>query len=105
MSMVVGLMLNMKELADMLSVSSVGFRCPYCPCVFSCESDLDLHLKAFGDVAHRDLWRCVHIVLEADGSIAGVDNHGGWHWSYKRRSVHPSSVRNCRLIIDERGFN
>ena len=88
----------------MVSGSSVSFKCPYCPCRFSCQSDLDLHLKRFGDCDHRDLWDCVHIVLEADGHDAGVDDHGDWHWSSKRKSVHPSKVRKCRKILAEHGF-
>jgi hypothetical protein len=87
----------------MVSGSSVSFKCPYCPCVFVCQSDLDLHLKRFGDYDHRDLWDCVHIVLEADGHDAGVDEHGDWHFS-KRKRVHHSKVRTCRKILDEHGF-
>lgn len=88
----------------MVSGSSVSFKCPYCPCVFVCQSDLDLHLKRFGDYDHRDLWDCVHIILEANGAIAGVDNHGDWHWSYKQKRVSRSVIRKCRKILDERGF-
>jgi len=47
--------------------------------MFASQQDLDLHLKAFGDYAHRDLWYCVHVVLEEDGHNAGVDSHGSWH--------------------------
>jgi len=88
----------------MVSGSSVLLKCPYCLCMFYCESDLDLHLKRFGDCDHLDLWRCVHIVSEADGYDAGVDNHGDWHWSYKRKRVHSSKLRKCRLILAEHGF-
>jgi hypothetical protein len=57
----------------------VDFRCPFCPCVFSSQYDLDLHLKAFGAIPHLDLWRSIHIQLEIDGHNAGVDDHGeGW---------------------------
>ena len=87
----------------MCSGSHVFFQCPYCPCMFCSQHDLDLHLKAFGDYAHRDLWYSVHVVLEADGHNAGVDEHGSWHWS-RRKSVHPRKVRKCREIIDERDF-
>ena len=100
----VGLMLNMKESLSMVSGSSVFLRCPYCPCVFCCQSDLDLHLKRFGNYDHLDLWRCVHIVLEADGHDAGVDEHGDWHWNYKRKSVRSSVVRKCRKFLSEHGF-
>ena len=96
-------MLNVKKSVDMVSGSSIV--CPYgCPCVFSSQADLDLHLKRFGKVEHGDLWRCVHVVLEADGYDAGADSHGGWHWSYKRKSVHPNKVRRCRKLLSERGF-
>jgi len=71
--------------------------------MFASQQDLDLHLKAFGDYAHRDLWYSVHVVLEADGHNAGVDSHGSWHWS-RRKSVHPSKVRKCRKILAEHGF-
>lgn len=71
--------------------------------MFSSQQDLDLHLKRFGNYDHLDLWRCVHIVLEADGYNAGVDSHGSWHWS-RRKSVHHSKVRKCRKILAEHGF-
>mgnify|MGYP001063866672 CR=1 FL=1 len=87
----------------MVSGSSVLLKCPYCLCMFYCESDLDLHLKRFGDCDHLDLWRCVHIVSEVDGFIAGVDNHCDWYLS-KRKYVRFSVVRKCRLILDECSF-
>lgn len=87
----------------MVSGSSVFFKCPYCPCRFVCQLDLDLHLKRFGDCDHLDLWRCVGIVLEADGHDAGVDEHGDWFFS-KRKRVRSSVVRKCRKILDEHGF-
>lgn len=102
--MVVGLMLNMKELADIVSGSSVDFQCPFCPCRFSSQIDLDLHLKRFDNVDHWELWRCVHIVLEADGVVAGVDSHADWHWSHKRSYVPFRVVKKCRKLLDERGF-
>ena len=86
------------------SDSSTFFKCPYCPCMFSSQQDLDLHLKRFGNYAHRDLWYCVHVVLEADSYNTGVDSHGSWHWGNRRRSVRPNIVRKCRLIVNEHGF-
>jgi hypothetical protein len=85
------------------SDSSIFFKCPYCPCIFVSQHDLDLHLKAFGDYAHRDLWYSVHVVLEADEHNVFVDEHGSWHWS-RRKSVHHSRVRKCRRILEEHGF-
>lgn len=84
----------------MCSGSSAFFKCPYCPCMFASQHDLDLHLKAFGDYSHRDYWYSVHVVLEEDGHNAFVDDHGGWHWS-KRKSVRGSVIRKCRRIINE----
>ena len=96
-------MLKIWKLLDMVSDSPVSFKCPYCPCRFVCQADLDLHLKRFGDCDHLDLWRCVGILLEEDGHDAGVDSHGDWHWS-KRKRVHPNTIRKCRRILAERGF-
>ncbi len=73
-----------------------SFRCPSCPCVFCSQLDLDLHLKAFGDV-HLDVWRCTHILLEEDGFLAGVDIHGEWHWG--DTSVHHNTVLACRRLL------
>lgn len=75
------------------------FPCPFCPCVFSSRSDLDLHLKAFGNFLHLRLWRCVHVLLEVDGSVAGVDNHGGWF--HKSKRIYASTVRACRKLLIE----
>jgi len=97
-------MLKMKKSVDTDSGSSVFFQCPYCPCMFVCQSDLDLHLKVFGNYDHKDLWYCVHVVLEADGHNAGVDSHGSWRWSDRRKSVHHNTIRKCRKIIAEHGF-
>lgn len=77
------------------------FRCRFCPCVFCSQFDLDLHLKAFGDVSHLPLWRCTHILVEVDGFLAGVDSHGEWHWQ-NSSSVHPSTVRACRELLSSR---
>jgi hypothetical protein len=30
------------------------FKCPFCPCVFSCQADLDSHLAVLG--AHGHVW-------------------------------------------------
>lgn len=87
----------------MVSDSPVSFKCPYCKCIFVCQVDLDLHLKRFGDYDHSDLYRCVGIVLEADGYDADVDGHGDWHWT-KRKRVRFSVVRKCRKILAERSF-
>lgn len=97
-------MLEMKKSLDTDSGSSVLIQCSYCPCMFCSQHDLDLHLEAFGSYNHKDLWFCVHVVLDVDGSIAGVDGHGGWHWSNRRKRVHHSTIRKCRLIIAEHGF-
>jgi hypothetical protein len=88
----------------MSSGSHVIFKCPYCPCMFSSQQDLDSHLKRFGNYDHLDLWRCVHIILEADGAIAGVDGHGDWHWGSKRKRVSRDTIRRCRAILAEHGF-
>jgi len=77
------------------------FRCPFCPCVFSSQHDLDLHLKAFDAVPHLRLWRCIHILLEEDGSDASVDERSDWHWS-NVRSIHPNTVRACRDFVAKR---
>ena len=102
MSMVVVVTLNVRGLANMVSGSYI--RCPFCPCIFVSQSDLDLHLKRFGDYNHRDLWDCVCIILEENGHDAGVDEHGDWHWNYKRKSVRSSVVRKCRKFLSEHGF-
>ena len=102
MSMVAVVMLNVRKLANMVSGSYV--RCPFCPCIFVCQSDLDLHLEAFGDYNHDELWRCVHIVLEADGFIAGIDSRGDWYGQSRSRYVSPSMVRRCRRLLSEHGF-
>lgn len=39
---------------------SLEFRCEFCPCVFACQVDLDLHLKAFGSVPHLRSWERTH---------------------------------------------
>ena len=77
------------------------FKCPYCSCIFVTKSDLDSHLKAFGDFSHKREFECKHILLEADGYDAGVDNHSDWHWSYKKNSVHANRVRACRKLLSE----
>jgi hypothetical protein len=61
--------------------------------------DLDLHLKAFGNVSHLRLWRCIHVLLEEDCYDAGVDNHGEWY--RRNRSIHPNTVRICRKLVSE----
>jgi hypothetical protein len=61
---------------------------------------LDLHLKAFGNVPHLRLSRCVHILLEVDGYDAGVDDHGEWY--RHGRSIHPNTVRACRELLSSR---
>ena len=40
------------------------FQCPFCPCVFSCKTDLDLHLKTFGNKSHFKAWKKAHENLE-----------------------------------------
>jgi hypothetical protein len=66
--------------------TEVVFRCLFCPCVFSSQVDLDLHLKAFGAVPHLCLWRGVHFLI----------NHGSvrWHRRYKRY-ICPSVFQHC----------
>lgn len=71
--------------------------CPFCPCLFSSQFDLDLHLKVFGNSNHFRLWRCVHILLEEDGCDAGVDCHGEWY--QKSRDISPNTVRACRDLL------
>ena len=100
--MVVVVMLNVRELANMVSGSYV--RCPFCRCVFCSQSDLDSHLEVFGNYNHDELLRCVHIVLEEDGHDAGVDECGDWHWRSRSRYVSPSMVRRCRKLLRERGL-
>lgn len=85
-------------------VSGSYIRCPFCPCVFVSQSDLDLHLETFGNYEHTELWRCVHIVSEADGYDAGVDGHGDWYSQSRSRYVSPNTVRRCRKLLRERGF-
>lgn len=78
-------------------MSEVVFKCRWCPCVFSSQLDLDLHLKAFGDnISHFGARRCVLVLLEVECEI----NRGGfsvddWHWS-ARRSLSANTVRACR---------
>lgn len=85
-------------------VDSVSvFRCPFCPCWFCSQSDLDGHLKRFGNVPHLRLWECVHILFEVDGHNAGVDDHGEWSWR-DVRSYDPSTVQDCRKLLKDRGF-
>ena len=45
-----------------MSSSNVSFKCPFCPCVFSTVSDLNLHLERFGhdEVIHYDVFCSVH---------------------------------------------
>lgn len=58
--------------------TEVVFQCPFCPCVFFSQVDLDLHLKAFGNVPHLCLWCGTHFLIE-------VGVYGGkWHRWYKR---------------------
>jgi len=77
-----------------------SFKCPYCPCMFFCQSDLDVHLKAFGDASHLRLWRCVHVLLEVDGNEAGVDSHGDWSRRSKRdKRFSPNAVLACRDFV------
>ena len=49
------------------SVSVVGvFKCSFCPCVFSSDEDLGLHMVAFGsvEVEHVRRFGVVHQVFE-----------------------------------------
>jgi hypothetical protein len=39
---------------------SVFFKCYWCPCVFCSVSDLELHLRFFGDKDHSESWRVMH---------------------------------------------
>ena len=45
-----------------MSNREVCYKCPFCPCVFSTVSDLNLHLERFGsdEVSHRDVFCSVH---------------------------------------------
>lgn len=57
-----------------------------------------MHLKAFGNVPHVELWKAVHFLLEVDGANTGVDSHGGWHWS-KVPKFYFFKVRACRKLL------
>jgi hypothetical protein len=51
----VGVVLDGLRIAEAMVVSVVAvglFRCPFCPCVFSCQVDLDSHLAVLGRRAH-----------------------------------------------------
>lgn len=78
-----------------MSVSVDGvYSCPYCPCLFFSQFDLDSHLTAFGREDHERLWRCEHILLEEDGFNAGVDGHGDW--GSRKRLGYRKIVKGCR---------
>lgn len=77
------------------------FQCPFCPCLFFSQYNLDCHLEAFGRKEHLRLWRCSHILLAEDGHVAGVDGHGDWFWSNKRFH-RPIVVKNCRVLMRAR---
>ena len=55
--------------------NGLDFPCPYCPCIFCSESDLNLHLEAFGrnSVLHGRKFRRVHFDVELTLS----HKHGG----------------------------
>lgn len=76
------------------------FKCPFCPCVFASRSDLDLHVKAFGDAHHLQRWRCVHVLLEVEGNEAEVDGHEDWSRRDKRdKRFSPNAVKACRVLV------
>ena len=35
-------------------------KCPFCPCEFSCQVDLDIHLAAWGKRGHRLKFQKLH---------------------------------------------
>jgi hypothetical protein len=43
-----------------LGSRETSFPCRWCPCIFCSVSDLELHLKFFGDKDHSDSWRVMH---------------------------------------------
>lgn len=50
-----------KYVVEKGSVSVVGvFKCPFCPCVFSSQADLDGHLAVFGSRSHVWKFRKLH---------------------------------------------
>lgn len=55
--------------------NGLDFPCPYRPCIFCSESDLNLHLEAFGrnSVLHGRKFRRVHFDVELTLSR----EHGG----------------------------
>jgi len=69
--------------------------------VFACQFDLDLHLERFGNVAHLQLWECVHLLLEEDGFEAGVDNHG--EGGRRGSRAYRDRVRACRDLLSGDG--
>jgi hypothetical protein len=77
------------------------FQCPFCPCVFSSQHDLDSHLKAFGNVPHQRLSLCVAILSEVDGHEAGVDSHGDWRRDKSDRLFNPKTIRACRALVEK----
>jgi hypothetical protein len=64
------------------SVLSMGFECPFCPCVFVCEEDLNLHLKTFKSYPHLEDWRQTHRDLE-----------------FQRYRLHGGADRKIRIIV------
>jgi len=54
------------------------FPCPYCPCIFSSQVDLGLHLTAFGfwSVSHIRLFWCVHALLDVYEVYSDVNSEG-----------------------------
>lgn len=90
------------EVGGLVTASVDGFfKCSFCPCVFVCQSDLDLHLKAFGNKQHERFWRCIHILAVVDAHNAGVDSHGDWSGRTKRDKhlSHPNAVKACRDLV------
>ena len=79
----------------------VWYRCPYCRFLCLTPHDLALHLKAYGNVPHTRLVECTRILFEVEGHKKGVDDHGEWSWR-DSSSLHPSIVKSCRRLLDER---
>lgn len=63
----------------MSSVFVVGvgviFPCPFCKCEFSCESDLNSHLTAFGVCCGIHLWRLIGLHRFLDDGVSRL--YGG----------------------------
>ena len=76
-------------------------QCPFCPCVFASQWDLDLHLKVFGRVEHSRLALCVAILVEVEGHNAGVDDQGTWQRRKSDRLFNSKRIKACRALVEK----